>query len=895
MHQHTSTRIEFQLDLPAEERRQFVVECQARLLAGREAQQDYIRQGHGREAASAFSGVIDGLLISMCEWLCAHSPEKPALTQRLAVVAQGGYGRAQLNPFSDVDLLILMPPKPLPGEQAFVRSLLYLLWDISKLELGHATKLVGEATDAIGRDLETTTALLDLRLLYGSAQAMQTVREKVSERLQGNAHKWFVESKLNESINRREKYGSSIYLLEPNVKEGEGGLRDIHSLRWLAFARLGTGDLQALVDRRILRPQELQALSAAEDFLLSVRSALHLSDGRKVDVLSFAKQPLVAAALGYQSDATLLAEEKMMKDYYLHARSIDRFSQKATRTLTEQFRRRAGESRDELRRRDVDEHYYAKAGYLYKKQPGTDLYREEPWRVMAAFQTAIHAGVALSDSLKQTIEECAAVTDTDTFRADLRCRDLFMDVLSQHRGVGPIVHAMHETGVLANYMPEFRKLFCLVRIDHYHRYTVDEHLIKTLYELEDLYQTGAGQRPELAAEARKVQRWDLLNLSLLLHDIGKGEGHGHVLRGAVISQKMTQRMGLSPDDQEVVRQLILQHLKMVHMSQRRDLEDPHVIAEMAGTVPEPELLRMLYILTYCDIRAVGPGAWSDWKGMLLSDLYHKTVLQLQGRPFAPAIDQEFRQDLADQVQASAEGAVSRPEIGQFINNASEKYLGTVVPAEIVRHIQMQNQVNDDNRVIWHVEEPAGMNYTEITTVGVDARGLLSVLCGALASKDINILGMQAFSTKDGYAIEVFQVTDLRGNQLPRGFRLDRLKQEVNSVLKKQKTAAEAFPIRKRPAAAQRNVSVVKPTQILINNDDSPDYTILEVKAYDRPGLLYDITQACNEKGYYIHLAMITTEAYRVVDVFYITDLEFNKLSLTQTRKFATTLDEVISG
>jgi [protein-PII] uridylyltransferase len=468
-----------------------------------------------------------------------------------------------------------------------------------------------------------------------------------------------------------------------------------------------------------------------------------------------------------------------------------------------------------------------------------------------------------------------------------------MEIMAQKSGAGPAMHAMHETGVLADYMPEFRKLFCLVRIDHYHRYTVDEHLIKTLYELEDLFQTGAGQRPELAAEAHKVKRWDLLNLSLLLHDIGKGEGHGHVLRGAIISQKMTQRMGLPPEDQEVVRQLILQHLKMVHISQRRDLEDPTVIAEMAGTVPNPELLRMLYILTYCDTRAVGPGAWSDWKGMLLYDLYRKTVMLLEGtNPIAP-MDDAARKKVLNNVVAAAKGEHTNEEIAQFINNATPKYLTTLPPAKIVRHIALQKSLSDENRVAWHVEEPAGMNYTEITTVGLDVRGLLSMLCGALSSKDINILSLQAFSTKDGHAIDVFQVTDLRGNQLPQGFRLDRLRQELNNVLQKRKTVAEAFPIRKRLKKTERDVAVVKPTQVILNNDSSPDFTILEVKAYDRPGLLYDITRICDEQGYYIHLAMITTEAYRVVDVFYITDLEFNKLSLAQTKKLRVSLEEII--
>lgn len=893
MHHNTSKTIEFQLDLNPEARRAFLAECNQKLQTARSAQEAYIEKREGRSAALALSNAFDDLLSSICQWLIANSPTDSAIANRLAIVAQGGYGRGQMNPFSDVDLLILMPDDPQPGEQAFVKSLLYMLWDINKIELGHATKKVAEATECIGQDLDSTTALLELRLLFGSQDMVDRVSRKVAAHVRGNALKWFVESKLNESRNRKEKYGKSIYLLEPNVKEGEGGLRDIHSLKWLGYAILHSSNLDALVDKDILRKEELEKLKQAKDFLLSIRTALHLSEGRKLDSVSFIKQPVVARALGYESDAELLAEEKMMKDYYLHARIIDRYSLKATRLITAKSPGMVGGMIDAMKRRSLNDVYYIKNSLLFQKKPGADYFRKDATRVMDAFRTAVVAGANLSEDLKQTLEECHDVTDTDDFRSNPRVRDLFMEIMAQRQGAGPTVHAMHETGILADYMPEFRKLFCLVRIDHYHRYTVDEHLIKTLYELEDLVSTGAGQRPDLVTEARNVARRDLLNLSLLLHDIGKGEGHGHVLRGAVISQNMTQRMGLPPADQEVVRQLILQHLKMVHISQRRDLEDPSVIAEMAGTVPDLELLRMLYILTYCDTRAVGPGAWSDWKGMLLSDLYKKTTLFLQGHNPIPPMDQTAREKLRDALVSQAPPSVSRSQIDRFLNNASPKYLTTLSREQILNHIQMQETITPEQPVAWHIKESGGSNYTEITTLARDVRGLLSILCGALSSKDINILSLQAFSTKDGHAIDIFQVTDLRGNHLPQGFNLERLKQELNNVLNKKKTTEQAFPIRKRSKQPERDVAVVKPIQIILNNESSPDYTILEVKAYDRPGLLYDITRIANDHGCYIHFAIITTEAYRVVDVFYITDLEFNKLSLAQNRKLEKDLEEIV--
>jgi [protein-PII] uridylyltransferase len=470
-----------------------------------------------------------------------------------------------------------------------------------------------------------------------------------------------------------------------------------------------------------------------------------------------------------------------------------------------------------------------------------------------------------------------------------------MKIMGRKSYVAESIYAMHETGVLSAYMPEFAKLFCLARIDHYHKYTVDIHLIKTLEVSTALINARQDQRPELVAVAREIKRWDLLNLSLLLHDIGKGEGHGHVLRGAVISQKMTHRMHLSPEEQEIVRQLILQHLRMAHMSQRRDLDDPHTIAEMANHVPDPELLRMLYLLTYCDTRSVSPGAWTDWKATLLFDLYRKTMLLLEGQNPLPVLEPADTNRLEEQITRELNQKADRDEVRQFLNNAPPKYLVSVPARKMAWHYSLLKQLGPEQKIVWELYEPEGLNYTELTTASYDVPGFMSLVCRALSSKDINILSVQVFSTKDGYAIDVFQVTDLRGNKLPHGFRLDRLRSDLNQVLLGKASPDEKFVIRKRAGTRQKrsDLSMVKPSQVILDNESSPNFTILEVKTYDRPGILYEITAICAQQRYVIHLAMITTEAYRVVDVFYITDFEFNKLEQNQLKKLKSGLEEVV--
>ncbi|PKO16544.1 [protein-PII] uridylyltransferase [candidate division BRC1 bacterium HGW-BRC1-1] len=888
-----SSEPEFKLDLDPVKRREFVASCNDRLITARNHHMQLCLEGGGIDSCRQLTTEVDAIMKSVYDWLVEEACLDSADCDRIAVIAQGGYGRAVLNLHSDVDVLFLMPENSRPSEQAFIRSFLYILWDLAKFDLGYAVKKPSEALAAVGSDLDSTTALINMRLIAGNKFAVDELAHNLSKRLSGSGRRWFVESKVAEWRNRREKFGSSVYLLEPNVKDGEGGLRDVHSLQWLSFVLLETSSLEILVERDILEPEELLRVLQGLDFLLSVRTLLHSIDGRKQDALTFDKQPAVARALNYTSDAQLLAEERMMKDYYLHARTIDRYSQKATRILTLRAQNSREISPEGNRPKTIDAHYHQRDGVMFLNDAHSTLFIDEPWRVMDCFRIAARKKVVLSEELKDHIMAARSVTDTEAFRSSVRCRDIFMEIMGLRSGTADAVHAMHDTEILNDYMPEFRKLFCLVRIDHYHRYTVDEHLIKCVEASEALLDDSKIHRPELVVVAHSIGRRDLLNLAILLHDIGKGEGHGHVLRGAIISKHMTQRMGLNADEQEIVRQLILQHLRMAHISQRRDLEDPTVIHEMANHVHDAELLKMLYILTYCDTRSVGPNTWSDWKAILLFDLFRKTMLVLEGKNPIPAVDEDTRLRVTRELRELLDSSFEPAVIERFVNNASSKYLNLNPPVKMARHLRMLEHLSPEHRIYWESDEPPGMNYTEITAVSYDRPGFMSHVCGALASKDVNILSVQVFSTSDGYAIDTFQVTNLLGDKLPTGFRLDRLRDDLNTVLLGQAKPEEKFPRRKPRRARQAEVSVKKPAQLIFDNDSSPDFTVLEVKAHDRPGLLYDITHICAEQGYYIHLAMITTEAYRVVDVFYVTDLEFNKMTPAQIKKLHAALEPII--
>lgn len=883
---------QFQLDLNPERRAAFVAKSAASLAKARERTVHACQRHGGVEGCRRLAADIDALLVAVLNWLMGEAGVPHEALENLAVVAQGGYGRGELNLRSDIDLLILLPDNPAPIEQALVKSFLYVLWDMGTLDVGYATKKVDEALAAAGQDIDATTALAETRLVAGNPVLLATVTSRLGNLLRGGQRQWYVDAILAGWQQRREKFGGSVYLLEPNLKEGEGGLRDLHSVEWLAHGLLSQSDLSALVDREIWSKAELDAVVGAADFILAMRTLLHQAEGRKVDTLSYDKQPRLARDLGYRGDAIALAEEKMMKDYYLHARVLHRYAEKASRILSAKSRSLLGGMIEAMRRRRVGEHYYRREQVLFLRPPEADYFTEQPTRVMECFRLAADHGLTLSDELKDSLTAAHPAIDTDEFRTSPVVRDHFMRILGLEHGAAATMHAMHETGVLGDYIPEFRHLFCLVRIDHYHRYTVDEHLIKAVEMFESILSGASDERPELLEAARGVERRDLLNLALLLHDIGKGWGRGHVLRGAGISEQVTQRMGLPPDDRETVRQLILLHLKMSHVSQRRDLDDPAVIAEMAATVRSPELLRMLFVLTCCDTRAVGPTAWNDWKSALMADLYCKTALALAGKNPIRTLDGAAVRRLSTAVAEKA--GVANERVERFIENAPAKYLNSVTPARMARHFQMIERLGDETRIVHELEEPAGMDFTEIATVSFDQPGLMGLLCGAFASKDINILSVQAYSTKDGRIIDTFQVTDSRGRKLPHGFRLDRLMAGLNKVLQGKATPPDVFQVRGHGETRRATLEQVMPAVVNMDNSSSPDFTLVEVKAHDRPGLLYDITNALSQQNCNIHLAMITTEAYRVVDVFYVTDLEYNKLEPGQLKRLKSAVEGVIS-
>jgi len=830
----------------------------------------------GIEVAQQYTQAVDETIWFLWSSVAKYASHGRQLLDRMALVAQGGYGRAELNLYSDIDLLVILPPDPRDDEEHAVRQLFHLLWDLH-IDLSHATKTIAECVDTLGKDIDSATALIEARFLGGNQEVFAKMREEFERELRRNQQRWFLEFRRRDWGARHEHYGSSVYLLEPNVKQGEGGLRDIHTLRWLEFLLHGTTSLDTFERNGVVSAAELKTLMHGQDFLLRVRNVLHLLEGRKCDVLAFDKQLRVAQMLGYKAQGEWLAEEVFMRDYYIAAHKVFRIAERVLGELTESTPRVSSLQPE----RALDERLRACDEMVYVIGDETAYFQEDPIRRVEIFATAAAAGLRVAEPTKRAIElQTAARIGSETCEQD-RPRRAFLSILGAAGAVGGILRDMHECGVLETCLPEFRRIFCIVHADSYHKYTIDEHLLRAV-EAADQLRAGDPNTPEiLRREAQRVRRWDLLYLAILIHDVGKGEGHGHVLRGGQVAQRITSRLNLPPDEAQTVRRLVLDHLKLVHIALRRDLEDRRLIERLARDIRDPEYLRMLYILTYCDLRAVSPDSWTEWKSALLAELYEKTAAVLDGTATPTQRPAITSLDLLEKVRSHLTGPEQEHTIPlhDYVAELPERYATTTPPEQIAHHYEMFEALDEENRVIWELRRPAGANYSELTVVAYDRPGVFSVLCGALASKRINILSAQIFSTKGGGVIDRFQVQDARGEPLPEGFVLDRLRNDVNRVFCGKKTTEELFEKTPRDTLLRQRPELqrIAPPSVVVDNDGSERSTIIEVKGYDRIGLLYDITKVFTRHGLDIDLALITTEAYRVVDVFYVTDAENNKL------------------
>ncbi len=821
----------------------------------------------GQESVRAHAGFMDDLLRQLF-WLAIGDCRREGLdVSPLVLVALGGYGRGELHPSSDIDLMVIYEEMT-PSVQRITQEILYTLWDLG-LQVGHSCRSLAECLAIARTDFPSRTSMQQARYLVGDRRLFRRFQRVLNENLYRRDFAQFLETTLGERDQRYRKYGASPYIGEPNVKESAGGLRDLHTAMWLASCKFGARTLRELADKALIIERERQAVDEALTFLWRVRNELHFLSAHKNDTLSRELQPQIAKNFGYTDDDITLGVEKFMREYYLHARVVHRVSQRLIARCQETLSRRVAAAR-RLRQEALADGLIVFDGRLDHAEDSARAFRQDPVRLMRVFWHMHRTGVDLSIELERAIEASLDLVD-DAFRRSPDVRDLFLAICRNWGRVAQTLGTMHELGVLGRYLPEFGALTCLVQYDVYHKFTADQHSLLAVEYLEALAPGRSAESEGVARVLTDVEKPELLAMGALLHDIGKAKGHGHVGKGVPVIKALTERLGLTGSDAANLVCLVEHHLLMSHVAQRRDIDDPKTVETLAGAVQTPEQLRMLYLLTLADMRAVGPGILTPWGATMLWELYHRALAYLAGG----APERPSREAVAERVVEELTGQGSRARVKQHLAAMSDRYRWTTGAQRIAAHLRLIEQL-EEAEVASELFHHADLGFSELVVVTRDLPGLFSLIAGTLAANGVNILSAQIHTRADGIAIDTFQGNDSSGEAVTAEARWDRIFGDLRRVIRGELTV-EAVLAERRPRHPAGEESVPGPGKVVLDNHLSDTHTVVEVKCPDRVGLLYLITRTLSREGLDISSARIATEIDQAFDAFYVTDRSGRKV------------------
>ncbi|MFQ5667455.1 MAG: [protein-PII] uridylyltransferase [Candidatus Binatia bacterium] len=831
------------------------------------------RGASGHEIVRRYTAAMDYLVQTLFDAAStAYAERFSQLGQRAAVVAQGGYGRGELNPCSDIDLLFLYRYKRGPYIEYVSERVLYTLWD-TRVTVGNAMRNVRECVRLAAQDLKVKTALLDARFLCGDAALYREFAVAMERDVLKRGTERFFKEKLAENQQRHQRYGDSVYILEPQLKEGEGGLRDLHTAMWMAKVKFKTNSIAELVQKGVITEREWQELEAARDFLWRVRNALHFLSGQHQDQLTFEYQERIAADLGLHDSATVKGVEHFMRAYYLNAATINRFADEIIERCLERRRPYFGIGRVKVR--EIRPGVIVSYGVL--SASGREQLRHDPSNLIRIFVDAQRHGVAISNSTKRLVRANRDLIDDGWRSHPLMVAALF-DVLRGKRHVYETLLEMHRAGVLGAFLPEFGALLCMVLHDLYHTYTVDEHSLRGIHELEQLragtYKTTA---PMLTQVMREVDRVEILFLAMLLHDIGKGHGSGHSERGARMVEDIARRLRLDADDAQQLRFLVAAHLHMSHLAQRRDIHDQRLIVDFAKRVGTLDNLKKLYLLTFADMRAVGPKVWNSWHDMLLSELYLRTLDVFEREAFVEEDHAERVNRVKRRIAVTAGATCDPVALEAFLQAMPDRYFLGTAEESIVHHAHLLADWQAQAPIV-EVNHYPEREFSELTVVTRDCPGLFAMITGVLLAHGMNVLGASINTSRTGIALDILRIS--HGDQaeaVQRPERWARIQASLDRVLKKELDVEQLVAASRRPSVLQRRFVPRVGTDVEVDNEVSTHFTVLDVYTQDRVGLLFAIAHTLFHLGLSIHLAKITTNIDQVLDVFYVTDAEGKKI------------------
>jgi [protein-PII] uridylyltransferase len=823
----------------------------------------------GLAAARALSALQDTTVQVLYDFAVRHfyPAPNPTKSERLAIVATGGYGRGLLAPASDIDLLFIRPFKSTPWGESVIEVILHMLWDLG-LKVGHATRSVPECVRLAKQDITIRTSLLEARFLGGDRALYDELKKKFWTEIASGNGRDFVQAKLAERDARHLRQGESRYLVEPNIKEGKGGLRDLQTLYWIGKYLFRVEDASDLVHHGVFTKEEYKIFQKSEAFLWTVRCHLHYLAGRAEERLSFDVQPELAKRLGY-TDANLhRAVERFMKSYFLVAKDVGDLTRIFCAALEEQ-NRKTQPMLDRLlpgflKLRASDDDFFVENGRLAARP---SLFRDNPINLIRLFHVADAKGVDVHPDTLRSVTRQLDLID-EALRKDPQANRLFLDILCSHRDPERTLRRMNEAGVMGRFMPEFGRVVALMQFNMYHHYTVDEHLLMAVGNVARLERGELKDDHPLASDlVKRVKSREVLFVAVLLHDMAKGLPGDHSEIGGAMAESICPRLGLSAADTATIAWLVRHHLVMSDAAQKRDVSDPKTVQNFVEVVQTPERLRLLLVLTVADIRAVGPGVWNGWKGQLLRELYYEAETLMSGGHSSPArsarID-EAKRALEERLEDFSELAKR-----QALSRHYDPYWLAFDPAELAFHARLMRAADEKNeKLAVGARMDASNSVTEIVIYTPDHAGLFSRLAGAISISNGSILGAKIFTTSDGYALDVFRVQDAAGGPFGDGGRIERLRQTIIKTLGGQiQPRAE---LAKRPPG-RRAAAFKTRSRVNFDNEASAVSTLIEVESLDRVGLLYEITRALFEMGLSISAAVIVTYGELAVDTFYVRD------------------------
>ncbi|MBC7282855.1 [protein-PII] uridylyltransferase [Hoeflea sp.] len=837
--------------------------------------------GGGTACAMRISHLQDVITAALYDYASHHvyRVENPSMSERLTVTAVGGYGRGTLAPGSDIDLLFVLPYKNTPWTEQIVEWILYILWDMG-LKVGHATRNVEECIRLSRSDMTIRTAILEARFLCGELALFNNLGDRFDTEVVEDTGPEFISSKLAERDERHRKAGDTRYLVEPNVKEGKGGLRDLNTLFWIAKYFYHIRDTQELVGLGVLSRREFNLFVKAEDFLWAVRCHMHFLTGKAEERLSFDIQRDIASGLGYQDHPGLSAVERFMKHYFLVAKDVGDLTRIFCAGLEDQQAKQAPGLTGVISR-------FANRP---RKIPGTlefiedkgritlvdaDVFKRDPVNIIRMFHLADIRGLEFHpDALKRVTRSLRLINAE--LRDNEEANRLFLSILTSKRQPAIILRRMNEAGVLGRFIPEFGKIVAMMQFNMYHHYTVDEHLIRTVSVLSGIDKGEEGREHPLASKIMpSIEEREALYVAVFLHDIAKGRPEDHSIAGARAARKLCPRLGLSPKQTELVAWLVEDHLTMSMVAQTRDLNDRKTITDFAEKVRTLERLKMLLVLSVCDIRAVGPGVWNGWKGQLLRTLYYETELMLSGG--FSEVSRKERTAHAREALAHALAGWSEKDRKAYVKLHYEPYLLAVPIEEQVRHAEFIREADKAKKQLaTMVRTHAFHAITEITLLSPDHPRLLSIVTGACAAAGANIADAQVFTTSDGRALDTILINrELPddADELRRGASIGRM---IEDVLAGKAHIPEVIARKSRGKRKSRPF-IVRP-QVNISNTLSNKFTVIEIECLDRTGLLSEVASVLSDLSLDIASAHITTFGEKVVDTFYVRDLVGMKIT-----------------